>query len=146
MIGKQLTPNSWLLTLDIGSHAALAFKRGDVFVSTHTSEKAFETLDDIAKDFGEKFTEKKKKKEALKEILNFPIKHEEAFDIEEQPYPSYKLKENSNVRYAVGWWVCNFDSGVRVGISPKVSTLDENSKGPFKTKFDATVISGLSNG
>lgn len=146
MIAKQLTSNTWLLTLDIGQHFSIVLKRNDQFLSFHDLTKLYDSLEQIAKERHERLIVKEIKKEIafVNDINGYPVKHTAAlFNIKQGKIPSYKIRESSNVEYAAGWWVIPFDGGIRTSLSPKLSTLTETSIGPFKTKFDAD--SALSN-
>jgi len=140
MFSKKLTNSCTLLTSQLGHHIALVWKRGDHFISSHKPEKTYKSLEEISTEFAEQLTEKTSdKEEAINQVLNYPIKHDSAFEISDTPYPTYKSKENSNVVFAAGWWIVHFSTAYRVGLSPKVSTLDELCQGPFKDKISANI-------
>lgn len=140
MFSKKLTDHTYLLTSQLGNHVALVWQRGDLFVSSHKSNVTYNSLDEIAYEFAETLIEKSTdKEEIINDVLGYPIKHTEAFEISDIPYPIYKNKENSNVVFAAGYWVLHNNDAYRVGLSPKVSTIDEMCQGPFKDKFSANV-------
>lgn len=140
MIGKKLTDNSYILTNMLGEKVALVFEREGVFISTHDNS-AYESLEAIAKAFSESFEMEKTKKEVEPIFVSgYPIKHAEAYNIENEKYPTYGSKLNSKIRYAAGWWIIQRNSSVVSVLSPKITTLDETSCGPYKDSFEANVI------
>ena len=140
MFSKQLSDSCWILTSALGHHVALVWQRDDLFISSHKSDRTYNSLHEIASEFSEYLTEKSAdKEEVINKVLDYPIKHDKAFDISESPYPTYKSKENSNITFAAGYWVMHVNGGYRVSLSPKVSTLDELCQGPFMDKFSANV-------
>ena len=146
MFAKPLTQNTWLMTSDLGHHISIVWRRENVFVSTHNHEKIYQSLKQIADEFAETLQEKNtEKEESISEVLGYPIKHSVAFEISEIPYPTYKSKEGSAVTFAAGWWVLHYNGAYRVGLSPKVSTIDELCAGPHKDKFSANVTLNTTN-
>jgi len=140
MISKKLTNNTYLLTSQLGHHVALVWKRDNSFISSHKSDRTYESLQEIATEFAENLTEKViEKEEGSNKLFNYPVKHDTQFDISENPYPTYSSKEGSKVVFAAGFWVIHYNGAYRVGLSPKVSTLDEQCQGPFLDKFSANV-------
>lgn len=146
MFAKPLTQNTWLLTSELGHHVSIVWQRENVFVSTHNNEKIYDSLNQIAAEFAETLIEKNnEKEESINEVLGYPIKHDVAFDITEGKYPTYKTKEGSAVVFAAGWWVLHYNGAYRVGLSPKVSTLDDLCVGPHKDKFSANIALNTTN-
>jgi hypothetical protein len=140
MLSKKLTNNTWLLTSDLGHHVSLVWKREDSFISSHNPKKLYKNLEEISTEFAEQLTEKVvDKDEATSMVLDYPTKHDVAYEISGSPYPTYKTKENSNVIFAAGYWILHFNGTYRLAISPKISTLDELCQGPYRDKFTANV-------
>jgi hypothetical protein len=140
MFAKPLTQNTWLLTSELGHHISIVWRREDVFVSTHNNERVYQNLKQISDEFAETLVEKINDKEvSTYEVLGYPTKHDAAYEITEGKFPTYKSKEGSTVVFAAGWWVLHYNGAYRVGLSPKVSTLDDLCVGPHKDKFSANV-------
>ena len=146
MLSKQLTPNSILLTSDLGHHISLVLKRDDSFISMHNTEKVYKSLEEIAKEFNEKLMVKEEESNNTSDInvFGYPIKHDVAYEqldgTETAKYPSYTVELGSKTRYAAGWWVLFSEGPLRLALSPKTSTLTNESKGPFMDKFTANVV------
>ena len=140
MFSKKLTDNTFLLTSQLGHHVALVWKRDNNFISSHRSDKVYESLNEIASEFAEYLTEKSTdKEEVTNKLFNYPVKHDTQFDISENPFPTYSSKEGSKVVFAAGYWVIHYNGAYRVGLSPKLSTLDDLCQGPFLDKFSANI-------
>ena len=76
----QLTENCYLLSSDHHGNVGLVFKRDDMFISTHNSEKIYASLQDIAKEFNEKLTERTVQEEKSKIVhLDTTYKHKVPF-------------------------------------------------------------------
>ena len=146
MFSKKLTNSCWLLTSQLGHHVSLVWQRDDLFISSHKPDRTYSSLTEIASEFAEYLTEKNiDKEEVTNKILNYPIKHNTSFEISEAPYITYKSKEGSNTIFAAGYWVIHYNGAYRVGLSPKVITLDELCQGPFMDKFSANVSLNVIN-
>lgn len=125
-----------------GNRLGLAMIRNDVVLFTYDLE-FYNQLDKIAEKFGEKLyiTELPPETTQEKEIEGYPIKHDVFLDVtnskfKDQDIIVYKARSKSNVVYAAGWWVITTDSITRATLSPKLSTLQETSIGPYKTRFE----------
>lgn len=146
MFSKKLTDNTYILTSQLGHHISLVWKRDEIFISSHKPDRTYNSLKEIATEFAEYLTEKSTdKEEIINHIFNYPIKHDTQFEITNTTYPTYKSKEGSNVVFAAGYWVIHYNGAYRVGLSPKVSTLDELCQGPFLDKFSANVSLNVIN-
>ena len=137
----QLTENCYLLSSDHHGNVGLVFKRDDMFISTHNSEKIYASLQDIAKEFNEKLTERTVQEEKSKiEIFGFPVRHSEMFDPQFiDNVPTYKIKEDSDIRYVAGHWVLFSDGKYRTAFCVKESTITPECQGPFKDAFSAKI-------
>lgn len=145
MIGKQLTENTWLFTSDLGNHVSLVFKRENYYISSHDTSKVFSNLSEIAEEFSEKLIEKSIQDEKEKiDVFGFPVRHSEIFDARnDDNRPTYKTKEDSDIRYVAGHWVLYAEGKYRTAFCPKESTINENCLGPYRDKFSANIT--LSN-
>lgn len=136
MKARKLTENSFILTSDLGNNVALVFKRDESFISSHDTTQIFLSLEQIAQCFNEKLIFEEVEEKAIEKILfDYPIKHDFFIEENEKPFPSYKIKNDSKVVYAAGWWVIPHESGYRLALSPKVLTINNKCYGPYKTKF-----------
>ena len=71
------------------------------------------------------------------EVEGFPIKHNSAFEITNEKYPSYVKTSGSNNRFAAGYYGILFNYGWVTSYCPKVTTLNDNEWiGPFKTRLE----------
>lgn len=142
MEAKKLTENSYMMTDSYGNKLGLALIRGDTILFTHNME-FYPTLETLAKHFKEKlvYTELASNEESVKDIEGFPTRHDQFFEttnatFKEDQIITYKTREGSNVVYVAGWWAIGTNSTFRTTISPKLSTLTDQSFGPYKSRFD----------
>ena len=140
----HLTENSWLATSDLVGNIGLVFKRDDCYISTHNSDKVYSSLKEIATEFNEKLSEKSLEEDKSKlSVFGYPIRHDVMFDPKnDNNIPSYKTKEDSDIRYKAGYWILYTDYKYRVAFCPKESTITEECTGPYKDLFNARVILG----
>lgn len=144
MFVKQITPTSWILTSSIsGKKVGLALQKTEGFVLISEPGQVFESLEMIAKHFGEHIKDTKPEEDlenAASDIEGYPIKHSIAVEIASDPETnlhSYKIKAGSKVTYVAGYFGVKFKSGYVASFCPKIETLLENDYiGPFKDKFD----------
>lgn len=142
MEAKKLTENSYLMTDSYGNKLGLALIRGETILFTHNME-FYPTLETLAKHFKEKlvYTELASNEDAIKDIEGYPIRHDISLNVEKSTFGdeeiiTYRTREGSNVVYVAGWWAIGTNSTFRTNISPKLTTLSDQSFGPFKSRFD----------
>lgn len=145
MIAKRLTENSYLLTNSLNDICSLVLQRGKVYLNT-SNLQVYDSLEDIAETYGENkitITEIQEPETFDKEIYEYPIKHGEYYEISETELNGnrayqYKTREGSEVIFVAGWWIVPKGSYNRMVMSPKLTTINEESVGPYKTKFECT--------
>lgn len=142
MEAKKLTEQSYLIIDSYGNRLGLAFKEDDSWRFTHDNQ-LYPMIETIAKKLKEKcvFTELPIEQSVSSEVNEYPIKHDAYFNVTETEVNSkmvftYTTREASTVFFCAGWWVIKTDSVLRVSLSPKLSTINETSVGPFKDKFE----------
>lgn len=142
MEAKKLTDNCYLVSDSYGNRLGLAMLRGDKVLFTYDVE-LYDSIEDIANKFNEKllYTELSSLDTAVKEIDGYPIKHHTIFDLKSETIndtetQTYKVREESVVRFCIGWWIISSDSVYRATLSPKTGTVNERCIGPFKNRFD----------
>ena len=103
----------------------------------------YKSLTELEKKAGDEIKFQKPDKIKVVDIVeqyleNFPVKHIEIFDVNnDSGYPTYTKKENSNDRYAAGYWGFEFKGTWQKSFCPRVKTINENPWiGPFKTKLE----------
>lgn len=139
---KKLIDTCYLVIDGHGNKLGLGLVRNDKIVFTHDLE-VYNSFEDIGAKYEERiiYTEIATNEDSTKIIQEFPIKHEmfvdEKFEtINNFETYTYKVREESNIRFCAGWWIVSTDSVNRLVISPKTSTLNNFCVGPFKNKFD----------
>jgi hypothetical protein len=138
----HLTENSWLATSDMVGNIGLIFKRDDSYISTHNSDKIYTSLKEIADEYHEKLEEKQLEENKINlDVFGYPIRHDIMFDPKnDNNVPTYKIKEDSNIRYVAGYWVVYTDYKYRTAFCPKESTISKECLGPYKDLFNARAI------
>ena len=137
---KPVTDTSWIL-LQNGTRLAMIIADGTGYKAIGTLPiKYFSSLEDMSKKLGHpvEFEEVEKPIELeLSEVAGFPIKHNSAFDILNDNFPSYAKTSKSSNRFAAGYYGILFNYGWVSSYCPKVSTLNEYEWiGPFKTRLE----------
>ncbi len=135
----QLTKKSWILYNNRQKCGLMRMNGegysilGEPFFGDYTS------FEDLQEKVGDKFkfVESKIRKESEKNFLEeYPVKHIEMFDTQTEEYPTYSKKQNSNDRYAAGYYGVKFKGSWVPKYCPRVKTLvDYPYVGPFKDKI-----------
>ncbi len=117
---------------------------GEPFFGDYTN------FEDLQNSIGDKikFVESKIKKQSEENILNgYPVKHVEVFDtILEEKYPTYCKIQNSNDRYAAGYYGVKFKGSWVPKYCPRAKTLNDYPYiGPFKDKISRDHILRIEN-
>lgn len=138
MEAKKLTENSYMLMDKNGTKIGLTFKRGDYIISTHDLSQTFKSIEDIAFMLKENviYTEIPSNEKEEMRIEGYPIKHKSYYDYKNEKYITYRLTGNSKIEFVAGWWILHHNTGYYMSLSPKLSTLNEDSVGPFKDGFE----------
>lgn len=105
----------------------------------------FEHISELEKLLGGKIIWEKAQKTDAKStqtlVHNLPIKHDQALDVQTQPWISYRKNAQSDLRFAAGYWILKFSTGWSGSLSPKCTTLQEyEHQGPFQTKLEMNTI------
>lgn len=142
MEAKKLTEKSYLIIDSYGNRLGLVFKENDAWRFTHDNQ-LYPMIETIAKKLKEKcvFTELPVEQAVISNINGYPIKHDAYYNVTDtvvntKPTITYTTRESSSVQFCAGWWVIKTDSVLRISLSPKHSTINEASVGPFKDKFE----------
>lgn len=135
----QLTKKSWILYNNRQKCGLMRMNGegysilGEPFFGDYTS------FEDLQEKVGDKFkfVESKIRRESEENFLEeYPVKHIEMFDIQTEEYPTYSKKQNSNDRYAAGYYGVKFKGSWVPKYCPRVKTLvDYPYVGPFKDKI-----------
>lgn len=144
MIAEEIADNFWIVRDD--NEQSLGFliknlKRYFLLSNDKTMSAEFSSIDELNKEYPKiKFLIKKIEDKKDIFISNYPIKDQEAFDIEEisegNKIPSYKKSTTSNIRYAAGYWGIKFSDQYVGAFCPKLTTVKDNeSIGPFNDRF-----------
>lgn len=135
-----ITENSFILENDLDEKVGLLIKTDKIkLISVGSGFETFDNIDKLEEKLKDKIKFKKLKKQSEKVethyINEYPIKHgKDIFNIEqEDKIIKYTVSENSDVKYLAGYWIINNS----VNLNPKLSTLTEDSVGPYKSEFDA---------
>jgi hypothetical protein len=139
---KKLTESCYLISDSYGNKLGLGMIRTGGVLFTYDLE-FYENIESIANKFNENlmYTEVHSNESSEKYIEDYPIKHDVFVDsqmetvLEFETY-TYKIREESNVKFCAGWWVIHTDAVNRAALSPKLTTLTEQCHGPFKSRFD----------
>lgn len=137
---KPLTSNSWILYQDGERFGLVSNLKDKISIVGNLSRKEYENLDDLKKALGNLHidTTIKIKSESINNNINgYPIKHPTYFNPLEDPIPSYTKTENSQLRYAAGYYALKFSYAWTPSFCPKLETLTEYEYiGPYKTKLE----------
>lgn len=139
---KKLTDNCHLVIDGHGNKLGLALSRDAGIFFTYDCD-VYEDFNKLAAAFRERafFTHIAPVDETVSEIDGYPIKHSSFVNNEietlfNNEVVTYKMREESSVKFCAGWWILHSDSLSRLALSPKTTTINELSVGPFKNKFD----------
>lgn len=136
----QLTKKSWIL-YDKRQKCGLMRTNGKGYsILGEPFFGDYSDFEDLQKRIGDdiKFVESKIKKDSEENLLNeYPVKHAEMFDaILREEYSTYSKKQNSDDRYAAGYYCVKFKGSWVPKYCPRVKTLtDYPYVGPFKDKI-----------
>jgi hypothetical protein len=137
---KQITETSWILTSS-GNRLAVITTDGNSYSAIgRLDEKRFENLEELRLYLGGNLSIEEPEEYIETESGNvdgYPIKHQSAYDVKTEEYPSYAKTQGSSNRFAAGYYGVKFSHGWVHSFCPKISTLQENEwLGPFRTKIE----------
>jgi len=145
----QLTKKSWILYNNRQKCGLMRMNGegysilGEPFFGDYTS------FEDLQEKVGDKFkfVESKIRKESEENFLEeYPVKHIEMFNTQTEKYPTYSKKQNSDDRYAAGYYGVKFKGSWVPKYCPRVKTLtDYPYVGPFKDKISRDHILRIEN-
>jgi len=138
---KSILDNCWILH-NSGIRIAIINKIDNAYkVIGKIDKKTFNSIEDIANYLKVSIVieepEVDQQTTEIGDIDGYPIKHTKAFDIKNETFPSYAKVENSQTRFAAGYYGLLFPNGWAGAYCPKASTLNEIEwVGPFRTKLE----------
>lgn len=131
MIIRRLTNSTYLLSSEFLGHIGLVFIRGDRYLFSGNN-KVYSSFEEISQEINEPdIIWKSEIQRNNISIDGYPIKHSEYFNYKDGKYQS---KKSSDILYYTGWWIIN---NSYISLSPKVSTINDACRGPFKDRFTA---------
>jgi hypothetical protein len=137
---KPITDTSWILHQNGVRLAMIIGNNQGYNVIGNLETKTFKNLDEMCHILGGKVIFEEPEIQAEKEVGNvhgYPIKHNTAYDLALNAYPSYAKTKGSTNRFAAGYYGIQFSHGWVQSYCPKTSTLDDNDWiGPYYTKFE----------
>jgi len=146
----QLTENSWILYNNRQKCGLMRTNGEGYSILGEPFYGDYMSFEDLQEKVGDtfKFVKSKIKKESEENLLNeYPVKHVEMFDtILDKEYPTYSKKQNSNDRYAAGYYGVKFKGSWVPKYCPRAKTLkDYPYVGPFKDKISRDHVLRIEN-
>jgi len=145
----QLTEKSWILYNNRQKCGLMRTNGEGYSILGEPFYGDYMSFEDLQEKVGDtfKFVESKIKKESEENFLEeYPVKHIEIFDTILEEYPTYSKKQNSNDRYAAGYYGVKFKGSWVPKYCPRVKTLkDYPYIGPFKDKISRDHILRIEN-
>ena len=146
----QLTKKSWILYNNRQKCGLMRMNGegysilGEPFFGDYTS------FEDLQEKIGDKFkfVESKIRKESEENFLEeYPVKHIEMLDTKiEEKYPTYTKKQDSDDRYAAGYYGVKFKGAWVPKYCPRAKTLEDYPYiGPFKDKISRDHVLRIEN-
>lgn len=136
---KKITEQSYILSEFGVTESLITINEDNTIVCLGNEILTFKSWDEFEKSIKFEIDNDDGPESENEEIIlfNLPIKHKKSFNVDRDPI-SYTKSENSNIRYAAGYWGLKFDNGMTPAFCPKLSTvlMTEGSIGPFSTKLE----------
>ena len=137
---KPLNDKTWIL-LEDGERQSLVSQLADGSVMLFGKiNHVYSSMHEFKQNFQKITIEEPHTPETEKEqgnVEGFPVKHATWYNTLKDPLPSYTRTENSQIRYAAGYYALKFPNGWSASFCPKLTTLSEHEyAGPFTTKIE----------
>ena len=151
---KPITDTSWILQHNgIRQAMVISTDTGLNLIGGDFEHKHFTNINDMITKLKCKiiFEENEKPIDPeIGDVYGYPIKHNSAYNTTMQhtnnspEFPTYTKTENSDNKFAAGYYGVLFNHGWVASYCPKISTLEENIWiGPFRTRLE--MLSAISS-